>query len=132
MVICQLVKCQSDKCQLVKCQLVKCQLVKCQSDKYQLDKCQSAKCQSAKWFSTKRRGAIQINFPGAAGNSPPLRSTANSRCQSNKTFYGRNLQMFVISYSVFPRQAPPVLSNVLSLRSGAYLGAEYLKGALPG
>ncbi len=36
----------------------------------------------------------------------------NSRAQCDKTIYGRNLQIFVISLGVCPWQAIPVQSNV--------------------
>ncbi len=40
-----------------------------------------------------------------------------------KTFYGRNLRIFVISYIVCPWQAFPVYSNVCELRLHSMVGS---------
>ncbi len=53
-------------------------------------KCRYAECHYAEYRYAECRGA----------------------CQSNKTFYGCNLQIFVISYSVCPWQVFPAQSNV--------------------
>jgi hypothetical protein len=54
---------------------------------------------------------------------------AETGAQCFKTFYGRNLQMFIISWSVCPWQAVSAW-QMLWVRPGAYPRVKHLKGKL--
>jgi hypothetical protein len=87
------------------------------------DKCfniVSSKCPSVKWISTKRRltslhsqGQVEIFCCQVTGKYW-LDLTPDDLHWGHcyKTFYGRNLQIFVISYSACPCQTFPAWSNV--------------------
>ncbi len=73
----------------------------------------STKCLSGKCFSTKIRGLEVFYSPSRPGTKPALghrRKCSWPKCC--KTFYGRNLQLFRMTFSVCPWQALTASSNV--------------------
>ncbi len=54
----------------------------------------------------------QPRRPHLASSWPGLPIFSATRGQCYKTFFGRNLRLFTISWSIFPREALPAYSNV--------------------
>ncbi len=76
----------------------------------------------------RRCRITRISDPPRSSDRNPL--SIPSRCQCYKTFYGRNLRIFVISQSVCPWQVLPAYQSIACLaRQGAYPRVKHLKGA---